>query len=143
LRAIQTEVSMVRWAAPILRTNAQVLSEDQNWSTSVQGTTPDYFDIRNWPMARGQRFSESDDEAGRKVAILGSTVSEKLFGASADPVGQVVRIKNIPFEIVAVAATKGQSPQGQDFDDAVFIPATTFRAKIQGGLINFIAGVVF
>ena len=143
LRAIRTELSAVRYGAPVLRTNAQVLSEDQNWSTSVQGTTPEYFNVRSWAMARGECFTRSDVEAGAKVAVIGHTVLEKLFGQSANPIGQIVRIKNIPFEIVAVMEPKGQSPQGMDFDDAVFIPATTFRAKIQGGLGNFIHGVLF
>src|SRR5213594_271294 len=77
LRAIQTEVPTVRFAAPQLRTTAQILSEDQNWSTSVYGVTPDYFDIRNWPMSEGDRFSQSDIEGGAKVVVLGQTVVNK------------------------------------------------------------------
>ena len=77
------------------------------------------------------------------MVVLGQTVVEKLFGASADPVGQTVRIRNIPFQVVAVLAKKGQSPSGQDYDDAVFVPRTTFQAKIQGGLQKFIAGAIF
>ncbi len=143
LKAIQTEVPTVRWAAPTLRATAQVLSEDQNWTTSVSGTTPEYFQIRTWLVARGSPISQSDVDAGTKVAVLGQTVVDKLFGPSADPVGQQVRIKNIPFTVVGVLAKKGQSPMGQDYDDAVFTPVSTFRQKIQGGLGNYIAGVVF
>jgi putative ABC transport system permease protein len=143
LKAIQTEVSAVRYAAPALRSVAQVMSEDQNWSTSITGTTPDYFEIRNWAMARGRGFTETDVDSGTKVAVLGKTVVDKLFGATAEPVGQVVRIKNIPFEVIGVMAAKGQSPTGMDYDDAVFIPVSTFQAKIQGGLGNYISGVVF
>jgi putative ABC transport system permease protein len=142
LKAIQNEIPTVRSAAPILRTNASVLSEDQNWTTQIQGTTPDYFDIRNWTMARGTRFTQSDVEAGNKLAVLGQTVVDKLYGPSADPVGQYVRIKNIPFTVVGVLAKKGQSPMGQDYDDTVLIPVSTFGGKIQGGLKNYINGMI-
>ena len=143
LKAIQTEVPTVRRAAPALRSNAQVLSEEQNWTTSVTGTTPEYFEIRSWAATRGALFTTSDQDGGVKVALLGQTVAGKLFGASSDPVGQVVRIKNVPFTVVGVLAKKGQSPTGQDYDDAVFVPASTFQAKIQGGLKKFLSGSVF
>jgi putative ABC transport system permease protein len=143
LRALQTDAPAVRYAAPVLRTNAQVLSEDQNWGTSVNGTTPDYFAIRNWAIARGVGITESDVDSGAKVAVLGQTVVDRLYGANADPVGQQIRIKNIPFQIGGVLARKGQSPSGQDYDDAVFVPSTTFQTKIQGGLKNYVAGVVY
>jgi putative ABC transport system permease protein len=143
LRALQTDAPAVRYAAPVLRTNAQVLSEDQNWGTSVNGTTPDYFAIRNWAIARGVGITESDVDSGAKVAVLGQTVVDRLYGANADPVGQQIRIKNIPFQIGGVLARKGQSPSGQDYDDAVFVPSTAFQTKIQGGLKNYVAGVVY
>jgi putative ABC transport system permease protein len=143
LRAIQTEVPGVREVAPSLRSTAQVVSDEQNWTTSVNGVTPEYFDIRSWPMSSGAAFTSSDVETGSKVVVLGQTVVEKLYGPNADPVGQAVRIRNMPFQVVAVMARKGQSPMGQDYDDAVFIPSSTFRSKIQGGLQNFIAGSIF
>jgi putative ABC transport system permease protein len=142
LRAIQDEVPSVRFAAPLLRTNAQVMSEEQNWTTSVQGTTPEYFQIRTWPVALGTAMTASDVDAGTKIAILGQTVVDKLFGANANPVGQVVRVKNVPFTVAGVLARKGQSPVGQDYDDAVFVPQTTFQQKIQGGLKNYIQGTI-
>jgi putative ABC transport system permease protein len=143
LKAIQIEIPSVRYAAPVLRTTAQVLSEYQNWTTSVTGTTPEFFEIRSWSVARGSRFSQSDIDGGTKVVLLGQTVVDKLYGPQVDPVGQMVRIKNVPFEIVGVLAKKGQSPMGQDYDDAVFVPQTTFQAKIQGSLQKYIAGVIF
>jgi putative ABC transport system permease protein len=144
LAAIREELpSTVRYAAPVLRTIAQVLSDDQNWSTSVAGTTPDYFDLRSWPMSRGARFTTIDNESGRKVVVLGQTVIDKLYGGNTDPIGQSVKIRNVPFEIVGVMAPKGQSAQGMDYDDVAYMPERTFRAKIQGGLGNYIAGVVF
>ncbi len=145
LAAIQNpdEVPAVRWAAPQLQSRVQVLAEDQNWSTQVVGTTPTYFDIRSWPMARGARFTDSDAEGGTKVIVLGQTVVDNLFGKGADPVGQAVRVNNMPFTVVGVAAKKGQSPFGQDYDDTVWIPVRTFQAKIQGGLGNYIAGSIY
>ncbi|MFO0760372.1 MAG: ABC transporter permease [Byssovorax sp.] len=142
LKAIQTQVPSVAAAAPSLRSNATVVGEEQNWSTQVTGTTPDYFIIRNWKVARGTGFTSSDIDTGTKVVILGQTVATKLYGSNADPVGQTVRIKNIPFQVVGVAAVKGQSAQGQDYDDAVFVPVTTFQSKIQGGLQAYISGAI-
>ncbi len=143
MKAIQTELPSIREAAPVLGSSAQVQSEDQNWTTRVNGTSPNYFDIRNWPMGLGTRFTDSDIDGGTKVVILGQTVVDKLFGPNADPVGQMVRIGNIPFQVVAVASRKGQSPLGQDYDDAAYVPYTTFEAKIQGGLGKFLKGIIF
>ena len=142
LRAIQNEVSSVHLAAPSLRSVAQVAYEDQNWSTSITGTTPEYFEIRSWDMAKGSSLTQSDVDGGTKVAVLGQTVADRVFGATADPVGQVVRIRNIPFQVVAVMARKGQSPNGQDYDDAVVIPVSTFQTKIQGGLQKYLNGAI-
>jgi putative ABC transport system permease protein len=98
--------------------------------------------VRNWPVQSGAAMQQSDVDGGTKVAILGKTVVDKLYGANADPIGQTVRIKGNPFQVVGIAATKGQSAQGQDYDDAVFIPSTTFMAKIQGGLQAYINGQI-
>jgi putative ABC transport system permease protein len=143
LKAIQTEVPSVRFAAPLLRNVAPVLSEELNWTTSVNGTTPDYFSIRTWPAAQGALFTDSDVDSGTKVVVLGKTVAEQLFGGGANPVGQQVRIRNIPFQVVGVLAPKGQTPSGQDMDDGVFVPQSTFQSKIQGGLKKYVSGVIF
>jgi putative ABC transport system permease protein len=142
LRAIRAEVPSVRYAAASLRSTAQVLSDDQNWTTSVTGTSPEFFAIRAWPIGSGALFTASDVDSGTKVVVLGKTVSEKLFGAGVDAVGMTVRIKNIPFQVIGVLAPKGQSPMGQDYDDAVFVPQSTFQAKIQGGLQKYLSGVI-
>jgi putative ABC transport system permease protein len=142
LAAIQRELTSVEYAAPQLRSTAQIITEEQNWMTSVTGTTPDYFMIRSWPVASGAAFSAADVDGGNKVVVMGQTVVEKLFGPNADPVGQTVRIRNIPFQVVGVLSKKGQSPNGQDFDDAVFIPSSTFMAKIQGGLKKYLQGTI-
>jgi putative ABC transport system permease protein len=142
LKAIQTEISSVRYAAPSLRTTAQVLSEDQNWTTSVTGTTPEFFAIRTWPVAYGMRFNQSDVDGGGKVVLLGQTVIDKLYGSHVDPVGQIVRINNVPFQVGGVLAKKGQSSTGQDYDDGVYVPYTTFQTRIQGGLQKYISGII-
>lgn len=142
LRALHTEVPAVRYAAAILHKAAQVQSEEHNWTTSVNGTSPDYFEIRNWPIAKGSSFGQSDLEGQRKTVVVGQTVVEKLYGPSADPVGQTIRINGVPFQVIGVLVAKGQSLQGQDNDDAVFVPETTFQTKIQGGLQKYIQGTI-
>jgi putative ABC transport system permease protein len=143
LFAVRGEVPSVRTAAPVLRSSQSLICEEANWTTSVTGTTAEYFDIRDWPMASGVGITAQDVEAKTKVVVLGKTVVEKLFGANADPVGQAVRIGQIPFTVSGVAASKGQSSMGQDFDDAAFIPYTTFATKIQGKLNNFLQGQIY
>ncbi|MDB4966042.1 MAG: Macrolide export ATP-binding/permease protein MacB [Myxococcales bacterium] len=143
MRAISDEVPSVRYVAPVLRSQAQVMSEDQNWTTSIQGTSPEYFLIRSWGVARGATIQQSDIEAGAKVVVVGQTVVDKLFGANSDPIGQVVRIKNVPFQVIGVLTKKGQSAMGQDYDDAVYVPYTTFGAKVQGGLKNYLNGILY
>jgi len=142
LAAIRAEVPTVKGAAPALRSNMPVVSEDQNWTTSVTGTSPEYFDIRAWPIAMGNAITQGDVDGGTKVIVLGQTVVDKIFGHSADPVGQVVRVGSTPFTVVGVAAKKGQSATGQDYDDAAFIPFSTFAQKVQGGLGKFLQGQI-
>jgi putative ABC transport system permease protein len=142
LRAIRNEVPSVRAAAAQVRATAQVLSDDQNWSTQVTGTSPEFFEIRNWALASGALFTASDVDGGNKVAVLGKTVSDKLFGPGVDPTGLTVRVNNVPFLVVGVLASKGQSPMGQDYDDVIVVPQSAFLAKIQGGLQKFIAGAI-
>jgi putative ABC transport system permease protein len=135
-------VAEVRYAAPRVHTTAQVVAEDRNWSTLVTGTTPEFFDIRNWPARLGTVLTPEESDAGAKSVVLGQTVATNLFGASADPIGQTVRIANVPFQVVGVAVTKGQSPGGSDYDDVVYVPVSTFLAKIQGSLQKFIPGTI-
>jgi putative ABC transport system permease protein len=143
LRAIQTEVSSVKYAAPFLRSSAQVVSDEQNWSTQVFGTTADYFEIRQWKAAQGTLIPSGDAEANAKIVVLGQTVVDNLFGAGTNPVGRAVRVRGVPFTVVGVLERKGQSATGQDFDDGVYVPVKTFQAAIQGGLGNYIGGTLF
>jgi putative ABC transport system permease protein len=142
LAAIRAEVPTVKAAAPTQGSNLPVVSEEQNWTTRVTGTLPEYFEIRSWPIALGAAFTQSDVDGGTKVVVLGQTVADKLYGSNSNPVGQTVRIGTTPFQIVGVAAKKGQSSTGQDYDDAAFIPATTFAQKVLGGLSKYLTGQI-
>jgi putative ABC transport system permease protein len=129
--AIQKELSAVRYAAPSLRTVAQVVSANQNWSTGITGSTPAFFIIRDWSFESGVPFTDADVAGAAKTAVLGKTVANNLFG-SQDPVGQIVRIQNVPFKVVGVLAPKGQSAMGQDQDDTVIVPFSTLQKRIMG-----------
>ena len=107
LAAIQTQASAVRYASPYLRTSTSLISEDTNWTTQVGGVSPDYFLIRTWRAARGSLFTNSDVDSSTKVIVLGQTVADKLFGAGIDPVGQQVRVRNVPFQVVGVLSAEG------------------------------------
>jgi len=143
LAAIKNEVTTVKAIAPSMRSNQSLVSDEMNWTTSVTGTTPEYFDIRNWPIAQGAFFTQGDVDAGSKVIVLGQTVVSRLYGPSANPVGLTIRVGNTPFSVVGVVAKKGQSASGQDYDDAAFIPSTTFAHRIQGGLGKFLSGQMY
>ena len=132
LVAILRECPAVVTAAPGAGASAQVVFGNDNWSTRLTGTEPQYFDVRNWPVASGSVFSQSDVDTAANVAVIGETVRKNLFGA-VDPVGQTVRINNIPFKVVGVLVAKGSSAaMGQDQDDAIFVPLTTLQKKISG-----------
>jgi putative ABC transport system permease protein len=142
MRAIASDVPQVRYVAPRLKSNAPVINDDRNWTTEVEGTTPAFFDIRRWPARLGRMLQQSDVDSGAKVVVLGQTVYEQVFGANTDPVGQLVRLRNVPFEVVGVAAAKGQSQSGNDYDDVAFVPVSTYMSKIQGGMQRFISGSI-
>src|SRR5512142_1116275 len=108
VKAILREVPSVAAAAPGAGSSAQVVFENQNWFTRVTGTTPDYFTVRNWPMAAGSSFTDDDVKLAANVAVIGDTVRQNLFAAT-DPIGQTVRIGNLPFQVVGVLVAKGQS----------------------------------
>ncbi len=131
LRAIIREVPLIREAAPIVSNRAQVVYGNQNWNTSVQGTTPNYFSIRKWGVQAGSIFSDEEVDAAANVCIIGTTVARYLF-ADADPIGQTIRIRNLPFRVTGVLESKGQSAMGDDQDDRIFAPYTTVQRKISG-----------
>jgi putative ABC transport system permease protein len=130
-RAIAVEVPAVEVAAPTVRGSAQTVFGNLNWSTVIQGVTPEYLDAREWGMASGRMFGPQDVDAAAKVAVLGETVWQSLFGGS-DPIGQTIRIKKVPFTVVGVLEPKGQSAWGQDQDDLILIPLSTAKRKVLG-----------
>jgi len=129
--AIATECPSVSAVSPIVRGGVQVVYGNNNWATNAQGVTPDYMTIRDATMMYGQFFTADDVDAAAKVAVLGETVSQTLFG-DADPTGQAVIIKNVPFTVVGVLTPKGQSPTGQDQDDVILLPISTAMQKVLG-----------
>jgi len=131
MKAILQEVPLIGQAAPGASTRSQVVSDNQNWYTSVTGTEPQYFDIRNWSFAQGGNFSMEDVTRASNVVVLGDTVQQNLFGGG-NAVGQTVRIGTLPFQVVGVLVPKGQSGIGQDQDDGVYVPITTLQKKITG-----------
>jgi putative ABC transport system permease protein len=137
-KAIAQQIPFIRSVSPGVRSGGQVIYGGQNWFTSVQGVTPEYLDIRRWPVREGSGFTEHDVDAASDVCLLGLTVVQNLFG-NEDPVGKMVRIKNIPFRVVGVLAPKGQSPFGRDEDDQILVPYTTVQKKLAGiDWLNFI-----
>jgi putative ABC transport system permease protein len=131
VKAIQQECAAISYATPSVRTLTQVVYGNQNWATNIHGTGIEYPSIREWPLASGAWFTQQDVDAAGKVAVLGQTVADWLFG-SMDPVGQVIQMKNMPFKVIGLLTQKGQSTQGQDQDDIVFIPYTTAQKKLIG-----------
>ena len=129
--AIQKECSSVANVAPVLSGVAQVVYGHQNWSTGVVGTTPDMLIVRDWLLTHGKPFTEQDVKSATKVCLLGESVVGNLFG-DMDPVGQVIRIKSVPFTVTGVLAAKGQDPRGQDQDDTIMVPVTTAQKKLFG-----------
>ena len=130
-KAIKAECPSVAEAAPTVRGSAQIVYGNQNWSTIVMGITPEMLDIREWALAAGRNLSTSDVDGATKNCLIGQTVAGSLFGSS-DPIGKVIRIKRIPFTVIGLLEKKGQSPQGTDQDDVVFIPLRTAQRKILG-----------
>jgi putative ABC transport system permease protein len=131
VKAIQQECPAIAYVTPSVRTVTQVVYANQNWATSIQGTGIDYPNIREWPLVSGSWFTQQDVDAAGKVAVLGQTVAEWLFG-SMEPVGQVIQMKGMPFKVIGLLTPKGQSTQGQDQDDVIFIPYTTAQKKLIG-----------
>ncbi len=141
-KAILNEIPSVKYVAPNVSGVAQVVFGNQNWSTIVNGTAPEILYIRDWPLFSGRNFTQQDIDGATKVCLLGKTVVENLFGG-IDPIGQIVRIKKVPFTVIGVLDTKGQSTWGQDQDDVIFVPLTTAQKRLFGmqfpGMVRVIA----
>jgi len=130
--AIAKQSPAVEYVTPVVRTVQQVIANNLNWRTGIFGAYPNYFDIRDWPIQSGTRFTESDERGETKVCILGQTVATNLFGQNSYPVGAIIRIGNLPFRVIGVLASKGQNANGDDQDDIVIAPFSTVQKKLIG-----------
>ncbi len=130
--AIGREIPLIQVAAPSVRGSAQIVYGNLNWGTVVQGVTPEYFEAREWSVVEGQPFTQADVDGATKVALIGQTVAANLF-ADSDPVGQVIRVRKVPFTVTGVLGRKGQNTWGQDQDDIILIPLSTAKRKVLGG----------
>jgi putative ABC transport system permease protein len=128
-KAIARELPAVAFASPLVRRQEQVVAGNLNWATLVQGVAPEVQQIRDWEMADGRFLHDGDVESAAKVAVIGETVAQQLFG-NDNPVDSVIRIRNIPFRVVGMLARKGQSGQGADQDDTIMIPYTTMQKRL-------------
>jgi len=129
--AIGREIAAVHASAPSMRGTAQIVYGNLNWATGIQGVTPEYFEAREWTTVAGRVFTPEDLAGATKVALLGQTTAQNLFG-DADPLGQIVRIKKVPFTVIGLLDRKGQNSWGQDQDDVAVIPLTTAKKKVLG-----------
>ena len=129
--AIQKECPSVLYVAPVLSGVAQVVYGNQNWSTGITGTTMNMLYVRDWPLSDGRLFTEEEVRRAAKVCLLGQTVVDNLFG-SINPVGQIIRIKKIPFTVIGILEAKGQDPGGHDQDDTIYVPVTTAQKQLFG-----------
>ena len=131
-RAIRKQAQAVSKVSYFDRQVAQVVYGNQNWSTQINGTTANYIEVRNWPVAYGRSFTNAEQQRAAAVCVLGQTVVENLFGADQNPLGAIVRIKSFPLRVIGVLTVKGQSTFGQDQDDVVLIPFATAERKVLG-----------
>ena len=139
--AIQQECPTVKGASPSASTMAQVIFGNQNWATRIEGYNEQYLSLRNWTMAEGTHFDESHVKTASRVAVLGQSVANELF-AGGDPVGQTIRVKNLPFRVLGVLAPKGSNAWGRDQDDVIMVPYTTVQKKFQRGVLYVQSGIV-
>jgi putative ABC transport system permease protein len=131
MEAILREIPLIRSAAPVVFTRAQVVYQNQNWRPRIEGTTPEYFQIRRWGVQAGGIFSWDEVHSAANVCVLGTTVVRNLFG-NEDPVGKIIRINEMPFRVIGVMEAKGQTALGEDQDDRLVAPYTTVQRKIAG-----------
>jgi len=130
-KAIGKQISGIKYVAPLVSSQYQLILGKQNWNSKVQGATPEYMSIQGFKIASGRFFSTSEDDSRARVAVVGQTVVTNLFG-NINPVGQTIRIGKAPFRVIGVLASKGQSSMGQDQDDTVIIPLTTAQERLIG-----------
>jgi ABC-type antimicrobial peptide transport system permease subunit len=131
-RAIARECPSVAAVTWVKREIAQVVYGARNWATAIQGSPPTFPTVRDWPVTRGRFFTDSEEDGGAKVAVLGRTVLQELFEPGEDPLGATVRIRGVPFRVIGVLASKGQTSWGRDQDDVIIVPFTTVERRVLG-----------
>ena len=131
LDAVKREVPSVSMVTPAVNARSQLVAGNMNWNTSVQGVSEQYPEIRKWSVQSGTFFTDADVRTAARVIVIGQTLGDNLYPGT-DPVGQSIRVMNLPFRIVGVMARKGQDPQGRDQDDIAFAPYTTVQKKVLG-----------
>jgi putative ABC transport system permease protein len=131
VQAMLKEIPTIAAASPVVRASGQMVFGNQNWFSQIQGTNEKFTLIRNWKIERGEFFTDVDVRSADRVIVLGKTVADKLF-SGVDPVGQMIRVRNLPFRVVGVLVAKGQSMVGQDQDDTAVVPYTTAQRKLLG-----------
>jgi putative ABC transport system permease protein len=131
LDAIKREVPSVSMVTPTVNSRGQLVAGNMNWNTSIQGVSEQYPEVRKWMVQSGEFFTESDVRTAGRVLVIGQTIADNLF-AGGDPIGQTVRVQNLPFRVIGVMVRKGQDQQGRDQDDIAFAPYTTVQKKILG-----------
>ena len=129
--AIEREAGGVIAVSPEFLARVQVAAGNQNWFTTILGESPEYLDMRRWQFVSGAPFTEQDVRSASKVAVIGHTAAAQLFG-TADPVGQIVRVKHVPFLIIGLLRKKGTSLDGNDQDDVIIAPYTTVMKRVTG-----------
>ncbi|GKS63745.1 ABC transporter permease [Nitrospira sp.] len=139
---IQNKVYGITTVMYATRSVLQAVSEYKNWSTVILGTTPEFIDVRNWPVAEGNFFTQSDMNSAANVAVLGKTAVQNLFEPGEEVVGSQIRIRNVPLRVIGVLAPKGQSITGQDQDDLVVLPFSTAERKVLGTRFLGTVGVI-
>jgi len=130
--AIRQEVPDVVAVSPEVKIKAQAISGNRNWSTDIYGEAEDYFSIRQWDATSGEVFTDQDVRGATKVAVIGQEAAEELFGEEAEPIGEIIRIRNVPLKVVGVLAAKGASASGSDQDDNIIVPYTTAMRHFTG-----------
>ena len=128
--SIEREIPGVTAISPEIQSSGQIAAGNQNWFTRILGESPQYFEIRQWPIVLGASFTEQDVRSANKVAVIGKTIADQLFPGE-NPLGQIVRVKSVPFIIVGMLTPKGLSIQGQDQDDFIVVPYTALMKRVQ------------
>jgi len=130
IKAIQSQAQYVNAVSPAVQGRGQVINGPMNWSTTMQGVSPDFLTIRNWPLKEGTVFGDEDVKGATKVCLIGQTIVDNIFEPGDDPVGKTIRFNRIPFKVIGVLAAKGENAFGQDQDDILLAPYTTVQKRI-------------